>query len=85
MLPITLPENDIEILMGKAQSKLEGYELTVDLENLQISDTEGYSFNFATDMFRRDCLMKGLDDINITLQNENKISIYEEANSMSFE
>lgn len=78
MLPIVLPENEIKKLMEKAQSKLEGYELTVDLENLQLTDTDGFSVSFVTDMFRRDCLMQGLDDIGITLQNENKISEYEE-------
>ena len=60
---------------------MEGYELTVDPENLNISDTEGFRVQFETDSFRRDCLLEGLDDIGLTLQVEDKIKSYEETRS----
>ena len=81
MLPIVMSEEDIKYLTNKSQSSMEGYELTVDLENLNISDTEGFRVQFETDSFRRDCLLEGLDDIGLTLQVEDKIKSYEETRS----
>lgn len=81
MLPIVLEEHDVKQLMEKSHSRIEGYELTVDLENCRISDSEGFDVSFTTDSFRRDCLLKGLDDIGLTLQNEDKIDAYERQHS----
>ena len=77
MLPIVLEDSHVEELMQKAYSKLEGYELTVDLEHCTINETEGFSAAFETDGFRRDCLLNGLDDTGLTLQHEDKIEAYE--------
>ena len=82
MLPIKLPEADVEILFQRA-SQTEGYQLTVDLENCTISDGQGLSIRFEVDDFRRKCLLEGLDDIGLTLQHEDKISAYEEANGIA--
>ena len=79
MLPIVLSEANIKNLMEKAQGSYEGYEATIDLQNCTISDGQGLAIPFETDDFRRDCLLKGLDDIGLTLQNEDKISIYEKS------
>ena len=79
MLPIVLSEANIKNLMEKAQGSYEGYEATIDLQNCTISDGQGLTIPFETDDFRRDCLLKGLDDIGLTLQNEDKISIYEKS------
>ena len=79
MLPIVLSEANIKNLMEKAEGDYEGYEATIDLQNCTISDGQGLTIPFETDDFRRDCLLKGLDDIGLTLQNEDKISIYEKS------
>ena len=79
MLPIVLSEANIKNLMEKAQGSYEGYEATIALQNCTISDGQGLTIPFETDDFRRDCLLKGLDDIGLTLQNEDKISIYEKS------
>lgn len=81
MLPIVLSDNDVKQLMSKSQSSMEGYELTIDLENLRISDTEGFSVKFEMDSFRRNCLLRGLDDIGLTFQIEDKIKFYEDSHS----
>ena len=81
MLPIVLSDDDIKHLMNKSQTSMEGYELTIDLENLSIVDTEGFRVQFETDSFRRDCLLQGLDDISLTLQVEDKIKSFEESHS----
>ena len=76
MLPVVLSEEQIEQLFMRA-SKTRGYELTVDLERQWVTDDEGLRFTFDIDPFRRECLLKGLDDIGLTLQHEDKIREYE--------
>ena len=80
MLPIVLSEENIKNLTDKAQRDPEGYEATIDLENRTITDNYGLKVTFEVDPFRRDCLLNGLDDIGITLQNEDKITEFEKAN-----
>ncbi|MEE8347978.1 MAG: 3-isopropylmalate dehydratase small subunit [Acidobacteriota bacterium] len=80
MLPVTLPEDQIETLFQRVEAHV-GYQLTVDLESQSISDGNGLEFSFKVDPFRRNCLLKGLDDISLTLQHEEKIRTYEEANA----
>jgi 3-isopropylmalate/(R)-2-methylmalate dehydratase small subunit len=76
MLPIRLAENQVEEIFRRANAE-PGYELTVDLERQWITDDSGLRFAFEVDPFRRQCLLKGLDDIGLTLQHEDKISEYE--------
>ena len=75
MLPLTLPEETIALLLERA--KTPGYQMTVDLENLTVSDSLGFSQTFEVDPFRRHCLLNGLDDIGLTLQHEPDITTYE--------
>jgi 3-isopropylmalate/(R)-2-methylmalate dehydratase small subunit len=78
MLPIVLDEEKIAELVKKSES-LEDYSLTIDLENQTVSDEHGFSSNFQIDEFRKFCLINGLDDIGLTLQNEEKISEFEKS------
>ncbi|HKA16807.1 MAG TPA: 3-isopropylmalate dehydratase small subunit [Blastocatellia bacterium] len=76
MLPVVLSEEQIEQLFRRA-AKNSGYELTVDLERQWVTDDEGLRFTFDVDPFRRECLLKGLDEIGLTLQHEDKIREHE--------
>jgi 3-isopropylmalate/(R)-2-methylmalate dehydratase small subunit len=76
MLPVVLSEEQIEQLFTRA-SQNPGYELTVDLERQWVTDDEGLRFTFDVDPFRRECLLKGLDDIGLTLQHEHQIREHE--------
>lgn len=76
ILPITLPEEQVYHFMKRAQESAE-YQLTIDLEGQTVQDSEGYSVSFEVDPFRRHCLLNGLDDIGLTLQNESAITQYE--------
>ena len=76
LLPITLSEETIASLVEKCE-QTEGYEITADLEKCLITDDYGFSESFEVDEFRRYCLLNGLDDIGLTLKNENKISEFE--------
>ncbi|QWU14583.1 3-isopropylmalate/(R)-2-methylmalate dehydratase small subunit [Paenibacillus sophorae] len=80
ILPIKLSEEQVEDLFQRTAAH-EGYELTVDLENKNISDSYGLSINFDLDEHRRQFLLQGLDDIGLTLQHEDAISAYEQKNA----
>jgi len=49
----------------------------VDLENQTITDETGLKLAFKLDPFRRECLLKGLDDIGLSLRRQDKITAYE--------
>ena len=77
ILPIQLPEADVEKLMDDA-GRGANATLTVDLENQVITGPDGGSISFDIDPFRKHCLMEGLDDVGLTLQKQDKISAFEE-------
>jgi 3-isopropylmalate/(R)-2-methylmalate dehydratase small subunit len=76
ILPIVLDEDVVNDLLARAKAQ-PGYQLTVDLENQVVTDGNGLSIPFEVDSFRRHCLLNGLDDIGLTLQNEGDITAYE--------
>jgi 3-isopropylmalate/(R)-2-methylmalate dehydratase small subunit len=84
MLPVVLPEAEARELMRKA-SEIESYKLTIDLEKREIGDEFGFRTNFEIDEFRRECLLKGLDDIGLILRFENAIAEYERARSLQLQ
>ena len=53
------------------------YQLTVDLAKQQIVLPTGERLSFAIDMFRKECLLQGLDDIALTLEKADLIRAYE--------
>lgn len=81
VLPIKLTEEQVEDLFQR-WAKAPGYQLTVDLEQLMITDAAGLKLTFSTDEFRRHCMLNGLDDIALTLTNEDKITAYEQAHAI---
>ena len=82
LLPVALPEEMVRQIMDKAQAN-PGWQLSVDLEAQRIWDgSEEISVEFQVDPFRRYCLLNGLDDIGLTLQQEDKIAAYEAAHGL---
>jgi 3-isopropylmalate/(R)-2-methylmalate dehydratase small subunit len=76
LLPIVLEETIIDGLFAEVAAT-EGYELTVDLENQNIIKPNGDTIPFEVDGFRKHCLLNGLDDIGLTLQDAADITAYE--------
>jgi len=76
MLPVALAEEQVFELMRRA-GESQGYELTVDLENKTISDSQGLTASFEIGDFQRYCLLEGLDDIGLTLNHEDDIARFE--------
>ena len=57
--------------------------MTVDLENQEITNSDGEKITFEVDSFKKHCLLNGLDDIGLTLQKASSISSYEEKQKAS--
>jgi len=79
ILPVTLSNEQMDELFQRAE-KQEGYRLTVDLQQQAVTDHSGLRYSFEVDPFRRDCLLRGLDDIGLTLVHDSHISNYEKKN-----
>lgn len=77
ILLITLEEGVIDRLFAEVAGS-EGYQLDVDLENQRVITPSGEILDFEVDAFRKHCLLNGLDDIGITLQDEDAIRAFEE-------
>jgi 3-isopropylmalate/(R)-2-methylmalate dehydratase small subunit len=78
ILPVTLPDAQVDDLFQRTE-KTPGYELTVDLQANLVTDAQGLTLAFEIDPFRRECLLKGWDDIGLTLRHENLIDDFEKA------
>ena len=82
MLPIKLDEATVDDLFARA-AEHEAYKLSVDLEARSISDGHDLLLSFEVDDFRRRCLLEGLDDIGLTLGQEDKIAAHERKRGIS--
>jgi 3-isopropylmalate/(R)-2-methylmalate dehydratase small subunit len=75
-LTVRLNENEVAELMKRARERND-YQLTIDLEQCEVRDDQGFRAKFPVDEFVRHCLLNGLDDIGLTLQHEAEITAYE--------
>jgi len=77
ILPIVLDDDVVEQLQTTIVAE-EGYQLTVDLEQQRVQSVDGaFQQSFEVDPFRQHCLLNGLDDIGLTLQEAERIRAYE--------
>ncbi len=76
LLPVTLSEAQVDDLFRRTEAQ-PGYQLSVDLEMKTVRDAAGLEIRFDLDPFRRDVLLKGLDDIGVSLLHEKEIASYE--------
>ena len=76
ILPVVLPQEAVDHLMDDAR-KGANARMTVDLENQTVTASDGKSFAFEVDAFKKHCLINGLDDIGLTLEKAAAIDSYE--------
>lgn len=82
LLPVVLTASQVEGLFSSLQ--VDGkFKLTIDLPSQRVITTAGMEFDFGIDPFRKDCLLRNLDDIELTLQNSSDIRSYEAARSLT--
>lgn len=84
VLPIVLNEVQVDQLFNEVRA-FPGFRLVIDLEAQTVSTVNGsQSYAFNVDPFRKYCLLNGLDDIGLTLRNEQKIRSFEEQHLARF-
>ncbi|HSH49215.1 MAG TPA: 3-isopropylmalate dehydratase small subunit, partial [Halomonas sp.] len=77
ILLIKLSEAQVDRLFAEVEAN-PGYRLDIDLEQQQVVTPSGEILTFEVDAFRKHCLLEGLDDIGITLQDKDAIRDFEE-------
>ncbi|EUB72706.1 3-isopropylmalate dehydratase small subunit [Pseudomonas sp. 478] len=76
LLPIILTDAEVDELFQQVEAN-PGYELTVDLQAQTVTRPDGKVYSFELDEFRKHCLVNGLDDIGLTLQDHEAIAAFE--------
>ncbi|HLG62955.1 MAG TPA: 3-isopropylmalate dehydratase small subunit [Ktedonosporobacter sp.] len=77
ILPVTLDEKTVQELMKEIEAN-EGYTLTVDLAAQTVTTPSGRVLHFEIDPFKKEALLKGLDNIGWTLSHDSEITAYED-------
>jgi len=77
LLPIILDKVTISALFTEVEAN-QGYQLEVDLGQQIILKPDGSIIEFSVDAFRKNCLLNGLDDIGLTLEESETIRSFEE-------
>ena len=73
MLPIVLNEEKIEELIQYSERK-QSIEISLSEQKIKLKNK---IISFDIDVFKKKCLLNGLDDISMTLEQSKKISFYE--------
>lgn len=76
ILPVVLKAQQRDQLAAEI-AKNPGVQLTVDLEKQEVTSPGGLKFSFEIDNFRKQKLLKGLDDIDFSLTLMDKIKAFE--------
>ena len=76
ILPIVLSKEKVQILMEDAE-KGSNAIIEVDLRQQTVTSSEGQAFHFEVDEFKKHCLLNGLDEISITLEEVDAIDSHE--------
>lgn len=76
VLPIRLPKTRVDTLR-RHLAEQPGAKVTVDLQSQTVTGPDGQIDAFQVDGFQRDCLLKGVDEISLTLSHEHEIDEYE--------
>lgn len=76
MLPIVLSAEIVESLFQEVEADI-GYQLNVDLAAQTVTTPTGKSYAFEVDNVRKHNLLNGLDDIGLTMQQQDKIKAFE--------
>ncbi|MGN1401287.1 MAG: 3-isopropylmalate dehydratase small subunit [Bacillus sp. (in: firmicutes)] len=77
LLPIRLNPKEVEGIIAKAE-QVPDYQLTVDLPEQKVFDSEGFESSFGIHPYWKEMLINGWDEISITLRYDEKISAYEQ-------
>ena len=81
VLPVILPEEVVAEIIENSEKDPE-YRINIDLASQRVWDeNEEVVAEFTIEPFRRHCMLHGLDDIGLTLEDETDISDFESRRS----
>jgi 3-isopropylmalate/(R)-2-methylmalate dehydratase small subunit len=80
ILPVVLPQEQVDILMEDARRGANA-RIMIDLAAQTVTASDGTSFRFDVDPFKKHCLINGLDDIGLSLQKVAAIDRFEAAST----
>ena len=81
VLTVVLPEDTVAQIIENSENDPE-YRINIDLESQRVWDeNEEVVAEFSIEPFRRHCMLNGLDDIGLTLEDETDISVFESGRS----
>lgn len=84
ILPIQLSEEEVQTLFDK-EKVIPNYQISVNLEERAVYDNEGFRTYFTLDDYRRDMLLKGLDEICMTIEHAAKIEAFEDKHPIYYQ
>ncbi|HWK40562.1 MAG TPA: 3-isopropylmalate dehydratase small subunit [Croceibacterium sp.] len=73
ILTVVLPQDQVDRLLEVAETD----PISIDLEHQTVTTPFQDRFTFEIDPFRKHCLMRGLDEVALTLENDGSIARYE--------
>ncbi len=76
VLPVRLTDAQVDELFRRTETS-QGYRLKVDLEQQTVTDDSGLRYTFEIDPFHKHALLKGLDEIGLSLEHSERIARYE--------
>lgn len=76
ILPIRLGEQEVDELIRKGQQEV--FRLDINLEEQTVTGQDGSRFAFSIDPYWKEMLLKGWDEIALTIQYDSYIAAYEQ-------
>jgi len=76
LLPIVIKNKIVDKLFSAVDAQ-EGFELTIDLPEQTITTPQGEIIDFEIDEYKKYCLLNGLDEIGVSLQDADSIKNFE--------
>ena len=76
LLPLALSEGKVDRLFAEVAA-FPGYRLTIDLPRRRVVKPDGEEWEFDIDPFRKDCLLNGWDEIDLTMRHADAIRTFE--------
>ncbi len=78
ILPITVSEEELHLIFRRIETD-PAHHFDIDLKNQILSIDEKTKILFTIDAFKKECLLKGYDDIDFLLSLDKKITSFEES------
>jgi 3-isopropylmalate/(R)-2-methylmalate dehydratase small subunit len=78
LLPVILPQGEVEALGAALLADPARAEVTVDLANQKVIAPDGAQFGFQIEPLRKKALLEGLDEIGLTRLREPEIAAFQQ-------